>query len=148
MLETGAKAPDFSLLDDEGNKRTLTEFTGKTLVLWFYPKADTPGCTIEGKGFRDLKADFDQRNVVLCGVSFDDVAANRAFREKCEFPYSLLCDTDKQLAIACGAAADASAGTAKRITVVVGPDGNVRKVYDTVKPAEHPKQVLDDLATL
>ena len=95
MLETGAKAPDFSLLDDEGNTRTLTEFTGKTLVLWFYPKADTPGCTIEGKGFRDLKPEFDQRNVVLCGVSFDDVAANRAFREKCEFPYSLLCDTDE-----------------------------------------------------
>ena len=67
---------------------------------------------------------------------------NRAFREKFDFPYALLCDTDKQLGIACGAAADASAGHPKRITVVIGPDGKVAKVYDAVKPAEHPQQVL------
>lgn len=78
-------------------------------------------------------------------MSFDDVAANRAFREKFDFPYPLLCDTDKQLAIACGAAADPGAATPKRITVVVGPGGEVRKVYGAVKPAEHPRQVLEDL---
>jgi len=84
-------------------------------------------------------------DAVICGVSFDSVADNRAFREKFDFPYALLCDTDKQLGLACGAAADAGAGYPKRITVVIGPDGLVRAVYDQVKPAEHPRQVLDAL---
>ena len=78
-------------------------------------------------------------------MSFDGVDANRQFRDKFSFPFSLLCDTDKQLGIAYGAAANADAGTPKRITVVVAPDGNVAKVYDTVKPAEHPAEVLADL---
>ena len=81
----------------------------------------------------------------MCGVSFDSVAENRAFREKFDFPYALFCDTDKQLGIACGAADDASAGYPKRITVVFGPDGVVQKVYAEVKPAEHPREVLDGL---
>ena len=145
MLETGSPAPDFSLPDDEGKTRRLTEFAGRTLVLWFFPKADTPGCTIEGKGFRDLKAEFDTRNAVICGVSFDSVEDQRGFREKCEFPYSLLSDADKKLAIACGAAADESAKNPKRITVVVGPDLKVKQVYTDVKPSEHPQQVLGDI---
>jgi peroxiredoxin Q/BCP len=78
-------------------------------------------------------------------VSFDSVDANRRFRAKCDFPFTLLCDTEKALAIAYGAAADANAGAPKRITVVVDPDGKVAKVYPAVKPAEHPRQVLDDL---
>ena len=82
---------------------------------------------------------------MICGVSFDTVEENRAFRAKFDFPYALLCDTDKQLGVACGAAADASAGYPNRITVVIGPDGDVRRVYDAVKPAEHPRQVLDAL---
>ena len=143
MLKEGSQAPDFSLSDDQGKTRKLSEFAGKTLVLWFYPKADTPGCTIEGKGFRDLKAEFDAKNAEICGVSFDTVADNRRFREKCEFPYALLSDTDKKLAIACGAAADAKAATPKRVTVVVGPDLKVKRFFGTVKPAEHPREVLD-----
>lgn len=145
MLEPGSKAPDFALQDDQGNTRKLTEFTGRTLVLWFFPKADTPGCTIEGKGFRDLKADFESRNVVILGVSFDSVEDQRAFREKCDFPYELLSDADKQLAIACGAADDESAKNPKRVTVVIGPDLTVKRFYDDVKPADHPRQVLEDL---
>jgi peroxiredoxin Q/BCP len=82
---------------------------------------------------------------VICGVSFDSVEANHAFREKFDFPYALLCDTDKQLGIACGAADDASAGYPKRISIVIGPDGKVAQVYGEVKPAEHPQQVLDAL---
>ena len=145
MLEPGSPAPDFSLPDDEGKTRRLSEFAGRTLVLWFFPKADTPGCTIEGKGFRDLKAEFDARNAVICGVSFDSVEDQRGFREKCGFPYSLLSDADKKLAIACGAAADEGAKNPKRITVVVGPDLKVKQVYTDVKPAEHPQQVLADI---
>ena len=79
---------------------------------------------------------------MICGASFDPVAENHAFREKFELPFSLLCDTEKKLGIAYGAAADASATHPKRITVVIGADGNVAKVYDTVKPAEHPQEVL------
>lgn len=82
---------------------------------------------------------------MICGVSFDSVEANHAFREKFDFPYALLCDTDKQLGIACGAADDASAGYPKRISIVIGPDGKVAQVYGEVKPAEHPQQVLDAL---
>jgi peroxiredoxin Q/BCP len=92
-----------------------------------------------------LKPAFDQKGAVVCGVSFDSVADNRAFREKFSFPYALLCDTDKALGLACGAAEDASAGYPKRITVVVGPDGAVQQVYTAVKPAEHPREVLDAL---
>ena len=81
----------------------------------------------------------------MCGVSFDSVADNHAFREKFAFPFALLCDTDKQLGVAYGAVADASAGYPGRITVVIGPDAVVRAVYPEVKPAEHPRQVLDAL---
>ena len=90
-----------------------------------------------------MKPEFDAKNAVICGVSFDSVADNHNFREKFDFPFALLCDTDKQLGIACGAASDSSAGHPKRITVVIGADGNVQKVYATVKPAEHAREVLD-----
>jgi peroxiredoxin Q/BCP len=89
-----------------------------------------------------LKPKFDAKKATVCGVSFDTVEENRAFREKFDFPYALLCDTDKQLGIALGAAADDSAKNAKRITVVISADGLIRHVFDTVKPAEHPQEVL------
>lgn len=89
-----------------------------------------------------MKPEFDAKNAVICGVSFDTVEANRAFREKFAFPFSLLCDTDKQLGMALGAAADASATHAKRITVVISAHGKVSRVFGTVKPAEHPQEVL------
>src|SRR5690606_5492994 len=73
MLQPGSLAPAFSLQDDEGNTRSLADFAGKTLILWFFPKADTPGCTIEGNGFRAMKSEFDAKNAVICGVSFDTV---------------------------------------------------------------------------
>lgn len=92
-----------------------------------------------------MKPEFDAKNAVICGVSFDTVEDNHAFRKKFDYPFALLCDTDKQLGIALGAAADASATHAKRITVVIGADGNVRHVFGTVKPAEHPQEVLASL---
>jgi thioredoxin-dependent peroxiredoxin len=92
-----------------------------------------------------LKSAFDAKNAVICGVSFDSVEDNAAFRKKFDFPFSLLCDTDKQLSQALGAAADASATHPKRITVVVAPDGKISKSFLTVKPAEHPQEVLGSL---
>jgi len=142
MLQPGSLAPAFSLQDDEGNTRSLADFAGKTLILWFFPKADTPGCTIEGNGFRAMKSEFDAKNAVICGVSFDTVADNRAFRKKFDYPFALLCDTDKQLSIACGAAADEHAKHPKRMTVVIGADGKVSMVFANVQPAQHPQEVL------
>jgi peroxiredoxin Q/BCP len=89
-----------------------------------------------------LKPKFDAKNATICGVSFDTAEENRAFRKKFDFPYSLLCDTDKKLGIALGAAADDSAKNAKRITVVINANGHVSHVFDTVKPADHPQEVL------
>lgn len=89
-----------------------------------------------------MKPEFDAKNATICGVSFDTVEENRAFREKFSYPFALLCDTDKMLGIALGAAADDSAKHAKRITVVISADGLVSHVFDTVKPAEHPQEVL------
>jgi len=89
-----------------------------------------------------MKPEFDEKNAVICGVSFDTVDDNRAFRKKFDYPFLLLCDTDKQLSIAYGAAADDLAKNPKRITVVISADGKVSLVYATVKPAEHPQEVL------
>lgn len=86
-----------------------------------------------------MKPEFDQKNAVICGVSFDTVAENRAFREKFDFPFALLCDTEKKLGAACGAG---DGSHASRITVVIDGDGIVKNVYDTVKPADHPREVL------
>jgi peroxiredoxin Q/BCP len=92
-----------------------------------------------------LKPEFDAKNAVICGVSFDTVEENRAFRQKFDYPYALLCDTEQRLGEACGAVREGGSNNAKRITVVIGDDGKVRKVFDTVSPAEHPQEVLASL---
>ena len=89
-----------------------------------------------------MKSEFDAKNATICGVSFDTAEENHAFRKKFDFPYSLLCDTDKKLGVALGAAVDDSAKHAKRITVVINADGVVSHVFETVKPADHPQEVL------
>ena len=89
-----------------------------------------------------MKPEFDAKNAVICGVSFDTVEENRAFREKFDFPFALLCDTEQKLGAACGAVRDGGGPNAKRITVVIGGDGKVANVFETVKPAEHPQEVL------
>ena len=94
MLEKGTKAPSFSVKDHNGNTVSLTDCAGKKIVLWFYPKADTPGCTIEGKGFRDDYEKFTEKNTAILGVSLDNETDNKAFAEKFNFPYPLLCDVN------------------------------------------------------
>ena len=89
-----------------------------------------------------MKPQFDEKNTTICGVSFDTVEENHAFRQKCDFPYALLSDTTKALATAYGAADDGSASHPKRITVIVSKEGRIARVFDTVKPAEHPQEVL------
>ncbi len=145
LLKEGDAFPTWSLKDQTGTVVTSQSLAGKTYLLWFYPKAQTPGCTTEGRGLRDRFADFQARGVEVVGVSFDEPAANAEFVKAEGFPFRLLSDTDGTLAKAVGATASDAATHASRISYLVGPSGTVRKVYGTVTPATHAGDVLSDL---
>ena len=145
MLKPGDPAPPFSTPDETGKQRTLAEFKGKPVLLWFYPKADTPGCTAEGCGFRDRHADFTKKGVVVLGASLDTPQANLAFKQKYTFPYPLLCDTDKKLAAAYGALPDPTARSAARSATLIGKDGKIKKHWPKVDAKTFPEQVLGEL---
>ncbi|MBM4059714.1 MAG: redoxin domain-containing protein, partial [Planctomycetes bacterium] len=133
-LAKGAQAPDFAVGDESGKVHRLADYQGRFVLVWFYPKADTPGCTAQGCGLRDQFAEFERRNVAVFGVSVDDGPANAAFRQKHGFPFPLLCDTDRALAVAYGAAADQQARSARRIAVLIGADGKVVEYWNEVDP--------------
>lgn len=150
MLEAGDSAPDFTLESDSGETVRLADLRGRRVVLYFYPKDDTSGCTKEACGFRDERESFDDRDVTVLGVSPDGVASHAKFREKYDLNFPLLADPDHAVAEAYGAW-----GTKKmygreyegvlRSTFVIGPDGRIERVYRKVKPAEHAAQILEDL---
>ena len=137
MLEKETRAPGFSVKDHNGNTVSLADFNGKKVVLWFYPKADTPGCTIEGKGFRDDYEKFAQKNTVILGVSLDNEADNKAFAEKFSFPYPLLCDVNQEIALAYEAVKGPGDEYASRITYVIGEDGNILEAISQVDTKTH-----------
>lgn len=147
-LSVGDAAPDFSLQDDEGATRSLADFQGKTLVLYFYPRDNTPGCTTEAQNFRDLHSEFAERGAVIVGVSPDSVSSHQRFKAKQELPFTLLSDPEHQLMEACGAWGEKvlygkkSVGVI-RSTVVIGPDGAVKSVFPRVKVKGHADRVLD-----
>ena len=145
LLEAGSEAPDFQVKDHTGKDVKLSNLRGKTVVLWFYPKADTPGWTAEGRGFRELSSEYQQKNVQILGASFDTIDANAAFAKKFDFPFPLLCDTDRDIGMKYGACDSPSAGNAKRITYVIDPEGKISQVYGKVNAAEHPKELLATL---
>ncbi len=142
MLKVGDHAPGFSAQVHTGERISLSDFSGKTVVLWFFPKADTPGCTTEGEGFRDLAAEFEEKNAVVLGISFDPVLENRAFAKKYEFPFLLVSDTEGRIALDYHAAADPDQGTADRITYVIGPDGIITHVFPKVDVKNHASEIL------
>ena len=137
MLEKETRAPGFSVKDHNGNTVSLADFNGKKVVLWFYPKADTPGCTIEGKGFRDDYEKFAQKNTVILGVSLDNETDNKAFAEKFNFPYPLLCDVNQEIALAYEAVKGPEDEYASRITYVIGEDGNILEAISQVETKTH-----------
>ncbi|SVB80461.1 uncharacterized protein METZ01_LOCUS233315 [marine metagenome] len=137
MLEKGTKAPDFSVRDHNGNVVRISDLKGKKIVLWFYPKADTPGCTIEGKGFRDDYETFVRKNTVILGVSLDNEDENKAFAEKFNFPYPLLCDVNREIALAYEAVKGPEEEYASRITYVIGEDGNILEAISQVDTKTH-----------
>ena len=146
----GDRAPDVRLQDDEGNPFDLSKLRGKTVVLYFYPKADTSGCTLESKEFSESAKDFADRGAVIVGVSPDKVAAQCKFKTKYGFPFVLLADVDHSVAEAYGVWKEKSMYGRKymgieRTTFVIGADGNIRKVFTKVKPAGHAREVLASL---
>ncbi|HEY0516869.1 MAG TPA: thioredoxin-dependent thiol peroxidase [Solirubrobacteraceae bacterium] len=151
MIEPGAQAPDFTLPDQDGREVKLSNFRGQPVVVYFYPKADTPGCTTQACGVRDHQADYAQQGAVVFGISPDPVAKVKKFHDKQGLNFSLLADEGHAVADAYGVWAEKSMygktyfGN-ERTTFVIGPDGRVAKVLPKVKPGEHDEQVLAALA--
>jgi len=137
MLQPGADAPEFSVNDHNGNKINLKDFLGKKIVLWFYPKADTPGCTMEGQGFRDDFKKFQQKDIQIFGVSLDNENDNKAFAEKFSFPYPLLCDVDRDVALSYQAVSSKEDQYAARISYVIGEDGKILESIENVDTKNH-----------
>ena len=150
MLKVGQKFPDFRLQNQNGETRTLASYAGKWLVLYVYPKDDTPGCTIQGKSFTAEKAAFDRLGVNIVGVSQDDVASHKNFCSKYSFTIELLADTDAQLLKGAQVGQSEWKGTMywDRTTFLIDQKGVLQKVYEQVKPDGHEKQLLADIAGL
>jgi thioredoxin-dependent peroxiredoxin len=148
MLKVGDPAPDFTLTTHQGNRLTLGELRGRKVLIWFYPEADTPGWTAEGRGFRGQQSDFAENNIVVLGASFNTVEENAAFAKKNDFNFPLLCDTDRTLGLAYGACDSAKARYAKRLSILVDEEGKVARVYESVNPRDHAAQVLVDVLGL
>lgn len=148
LLRPGQAFPAFQLLDQNGKPFSSAQLAGKPFLLWFYPKANTPGCTKEACQLRDNFEAFSRLGVEVIGVSFDSPEANARFAAEHRFPFPLLSDQDRSLAVQVGAAENPKALFAKRISYLVGADGRVLKVYPKVSPAEHAQEVLKDLREL
>ena len=145
----GAPAPAFDLPDTRGVHHKLADYRGHWLVLYFYPKADTPGCTRESCKFRDDWHSFQQMGVVLAGISADTPAANAAFALKFHLPFPLLSDTGGAFARQYGAWMNLGiTGFPRRYTYIIDPDGRIAKVYTDVSVSEHSAEVLADLKKL
>ena len=137
MIDVRGPAPDFTLQNQDGEPVTLSELRGRNVVLYFYPRADTPGCTRQACGVRDHSSDYEQANAVVLGISNDPVEDLRAFADKYGLAFTLLSDPGHEVKEAYGAN--------KRSTVIVDPEGNVAEVFPDVKPAEHDDLVLGSL---
>lgn len=148
-VSVGSPAPEFELSDQNGRLHSLEDYRDQWVVLYFYPKDGTPGCTTEACEFRDNIFAFKELNAQILGVSLDDVDSHKAFAENHGLPFPLLADTDGVVSSAYGVKTRMLGMTvAKRQTFLVGPDGRIAKHYAEVKPAEHAQQVLADLKSL
>jgi peroxiredoxin Q/BCP len=147
-MDVNDKAPEFTLPDQNGDEVSLKSLRGKTVVLYFYPRADTPGCTVEACEFRDSYKKIQKTGVVLLGISPDTPKAQKKFEEKFDLPFTLLADADKTVANAYGVMKEKNMYGKKvmgvaRTTFVIGPDGKIKHVFNKVKPEGHADEVLE-----
>jgi peroxiredoxin Q/BCP len=136
LLNVGDKAPDFTLKDQDNKTVRLSDYKGKRVLMWFYPRADTPGCTAEGKGFRD-RFEKVQGNGEIVGVSVDPPEMNKAFAQKYQFPFRLLSDPSREMCVAYGACADNNAKHAERITYIIDANGKIEHAEKVSDIAAH-----------
>ena len=145
MLKSGELAPEFTQITHQGNSLSLSSLRGRKVLIWFFPEAGSPGCTTEAKSFQDHRPFFDDNNIALLGVSFDQVEDNAAFAQRLGLSFPLLCDTDRSVALAYGACNDPKARYPDRVSVLIDEQGRVMRVYDSVDPRDHAARVLADL---
>jgi peroxiredoxin Q/BCP len=148
MLKEGSQAPPFTLQDSEGETHSLGDYQGKTIVLYFYPKDDTPGCTKEACSFRDHYSAFKDAGVEIIGVSPDTVASHQKFSEKYELPFTLLADPEHVICEAYEVWGKKKSFGREyeavfRTTFIIGPEGKIKRVFENVKPSEHSLEVLE-----
>jgi peroxiredoxin Q/BCP len=146
-INVNDKAPDFTLQDENGNEISLKSLRGKVVVLYFYPRADTPGCTIEACEFRDTYKQMQKTGAVLLGISPDTPKAQKKFQDKFQLPFTLLADADKKVAIAFDVLKEKNMYGKKvmgvvRTTFIIGPDGKIQRIFPKVKPEGHAAEVL------
>ena len=149
-LKEGDVAPEFEAPTNGGGKVSLAEFRGKNVIVYFYPKDDTPGCKKEACGFRDRFAEFKKKGAVVLGISIDPVKSHNKFVEKYKLPFTLVADEDKKIVEAYGVWGEKTfmghkyQGT-HRVTFLIGPDGRIKKIWPKVKTGEHAEEVLAEL---
>ncbi len=145
MVEEGKPAPDFELQSDSGETVRLSDLRGKAVVLYFYPKDDTPGCTRQACGIRDAWSEFERAGADVYGISADTIASHERFKAKYSLPFPLLADPEHKLGEPYGVAQEGK-NSYQRSTFVIDADGNVAKIMRRVKPDQHADQVLEALA--
>lgn len=150
MLEVGTKAPNFSLKDENGDVRTLDEFKGKKVILYFYPKDSTPGCTNQACGFRDLYPQFEEKGAVVLGVSKDSVESHKKFKEKNSLPFTLISDPDLEAIKAYDVWKEKKSGSKTtmgivRSTYLIDEEGTIVKAFGKVKAKENPQDMLGEI---
>lgn len=138
-LSVGTAAPAFTTVDDEGNSVSLSDFKGKTVVLYFYPKDDTPGCTKQAQSFRDNFTEYQNKDMVVLGVSRDNQESHQKFKEKYDLPFTLLVDSDGAITKAYDVD---GGGYAKRVTYIIDGNGNISQVDSKVNTSTHATDVL------
>jgi peroxiredoxin Q/BCP len=146
-INVNDKAPDFTLQDENGNEISSKSLRGKVVVLYFYPRADTPGCTVEACEFRDTYKQMQKTGAVLLGISPDTSKAQKKFQDKFKLPFTLLADADKKVAIAFDVLKEKNMYGKKvmgvvRTTFIIGPDGKIQHIFPKVKPEGHAAEVL------
>ena len=138
-LTVGTQAPAFTTKDDQGNTVSLADFAGKVVVLYFYPKDDTPGCTKEAQSFRDNYQQYQDKDMVVLGVSNDDEASHKMFKEKYDLPFPLLADTDRNISQAYDVD---GGGYSQRVTYIINGEGVITHVDEKVQTSCHAEDIL------